>query len=1252
MPHDRSKSQPVHDTSRAAAHNQNSSGISRPAVIPVQKVQEALLPGEGSKTPVQLAAWPVVQKQQVIQLYGNPDEELANALIKKDLILGLITTGDYTTAIASYKELKVTLKETYHGNWEGGKGIFKRHTEPMLAYIREVIAAFNAPLLVLLKECLTFYGDLSVEYESNYNNLYEQIASELNAGRDATALNESLKKMASDHKEAFLKKEAVTASIINFNKKAGTDTNVTYAKDDKETIRDTKLITIPDEQLGASYKKNRSLVALSASHGKEVKKTIDTPGDQALKKDVALILMAGSTERKEAITALFGEDVIKPASIFTQINKHHRSDNIADVVTFLQAIGLDNLPQALGLIEQVGPKGTISEINGFYTVSKTVKGGAPAIAEVILFLSQIEFTAVKALTDFVTEAGKHGGLNAVKPVWNAAKTNDNIAGVTDLLKDGVIPVTLLADTLEIALTFAGKKGKSNAADWGKLLKVTGWSKEELIALASAFDTNPGNVTPERWAEAALKDPTLKTKPDEVRATARLNHFANSEWYENHDTNKLSSPQKAKKKYTQLLQALLGDTPLKDLGDISFDNIKGDFLSMLVFFNRHIASFDAISGQGYDRTGGAGKYARSDKDHELNEQYKGLVGAQGINVDTLLQPVSSSLLDLQGKGAISGGRPITSTPIGTTAYSTGGGSVASAGLPSHNLKILQDQQDIIAVSRDPKKSKETLFNAPVHPIAPEKSRTLDDKGVALDSLVDKQKTALAGKISTDPKYDNFHDGLLKDRSKMTNDLSNAINTITGGAKVLNAIGSENHPSLILNVPKTGNKFCYNNIATYTSTEKLVGLMATDFNAAPGQDVKITVRGSFGFQRPTITDTGDSVRLWPGYAPVETILPGLKVLVEKLRSKGGGALGNIGALTSLTSDPAQPILYVEALKTAMRHTSIALNKKIAGGAPDEKKRVYDWLRTRLLIKLQQSGILLEKAATIYDPSSVVIESEKKKQKNKHYLVTADMTDKLQEYTMLYTAATLEPAANPNANHKKAGNFKNTGDAYESKVVSKLAAADYRIFYMDSGEQALITAGILANRFQKNADETTSRVPKSTYINRNPYFEIGVYKGDKRSNLENDDVNGTIVHSDLSPVITSGRTTPKSKADIQKETKSTWQGLDGRVNKPAIIPIIDITNSSIDEVRSLGDMPDNFIIVESLTKHEQLGADKFIMGRLIAVSNTQGTQGNNQLVKTNFLDLAQKIAGPVSNEAYNPLLSQIRANMDKALYSNDLA
>ena len=210
---------------------------------------------------------------------------------------------------------------------------------------------------------------------------------------------------------------------------------------------------------------------------------------------------------------------------------------------------------------------------------------------------------------------------------------------------------------------------------------------------------------------------------------------------------------------------------------------------------------------------------------------------------------------------------------------------------------------------------------------------------------------------------------------------------------------------------------------------------------------------------------------------------------------------------------------------------------------------------------------------------------------------------------------------------------------------------MYYLDSGEQALITAGMLANRFQKGKDETDTSVAKSNYISHNPYFEIGVFGGDKRSNLERDDSNGKIVHADLSPVITSGRTTPKSKAAINQEVRETWQNANsGKTVKHAdMIPIIDITNSSLDAVTDLGNMPNNFIIVESLTKHAQLGADKFIMGRLIALSKTAGT-GSGAISKANFLDLSQKIVGPVSNAAYNPLLAKVRVNMDKALYGEE--
>ncbi|HEY8401164.1 MAG TPA: hypothetical protein VIK89_07880, partial [Cytophagaceae bacterium] len=624
---------------------------------------------------------------------------------------------------------------------------------------------------------------------------------------------------------------------------------------------------------------------------------------------------------------------------------------------------------------------------------------------------------------------------------------------------------------------------------------------------------------------------------------------------------------------------------------------------------------------------------------------------------LLQPLNSSLLNLEDGGELSkDNRDRNQSSYKGTTYHTGKISIASAGLPSHNLKILQDQQSIVSQSRDKTKAKKKLFDAPTLTTAPNQSRTLDSKSTVLDGVVKSQKTALSGEILNDNSYNNnFHDSMLGDRGKLVNRLSTVINSISGGSKVMHAIGSEGHPSLILHVPRPVKGEYYYNNTIYGTTKEIVGLMVQDFNAASGQNVKLTVRGSFGFQRPTLADTGDSVRLWPGYAPVESLLPGLKVLVEKLNSKTTPStteMTNMDQLTGLTSPGNEPVLYVESLKTAMRHAFIALNKKISDTATPEKKRVYDWLRTRMLIKLKQSGILLSKAKVLYSNSSTASQADK----DKHFLVTADMTDKLQEYTMLYTATTLDNTTNPNQNHTETGKFKDGNDVYEKKLKSILNPTDYRIYYLDSGEQALITAGILANRFQQGKDETDIDVPGSCYYNINPYFEIGEFNGDKRSNLKKDNNNNTskIVHTDLSPVITKDRTTPKPKTDILNDTKGTWQDLSTgnvRIGREDVIPIIDITNSSLSEVANLGKMPNNFIIVESLTKHQQLGADKFIMGRLIAVSKTQGTQGNTPLSKSNFLDLSQKIVGPVANEAYNPLLAQIRSNMDKALYTNDI-
>lgn len=1200
------------------------------------------------KTSLQANTKTDVVQRHVIQLEYDADAKLESVRTKKDEAIEKLKTGNYLDAINLHTEIKEITQDLNERRASGRDKVYNKHANGSVDFLKAVIKAFQEIPQPKVDELTEKFENLFIEYKALYNDAFDQIANAIAAKNDLKEYNEKIELVGKQHREKYGKLEELFKPIFSFNEALEKDKDIQYSleKDRSSSISGSALKTLDFAKIKKPYKKNRRLLFTQLKQKKTTIKNYEKDTkNEPLRKNTALTLLAGTEERKSKIVELFKNDFGKQLQIFNQINKKHRKDPIEDVVKLFGDIGLEHVANTLQLIDKIGGKGSIAEINDYQKKARATKD-KPSLTGATGFLESLEYDFLARLTRFMTEVGKICNLGDIKSLWEKAAKNNHTDETILLFSGAYIPETLAGSEADIGMAFAQNTGNSTPADWRKLLGINAWEKEHLLALAKAFDENNGNATAEQWVKTAKADPALKTRPDEVRATTRLNMFANEDWYDNYDISiKGSSARKAQKKYTQLLYALLGDKNLTGLGDISFDNIKGDFLSMLIFFHRHIASFDSGTGQGFDREKtGEGKYARSNKDHPLNEQYKDLLSQEGVNTKDLLQPLNTALLDLQG------GSWVQSTGTkGAATYRTGRKGVASAGLPTHNLKLLQDQQEIIGVSSDKKKAKGTFFKDPKLTTVPKISRSVDNDTSITDTLIEKQKEALKNKIGTTYANKNFHDGLLQDRGALVTKISTVINSISGGDQVLNAIGSEDHPSLILKVPKPA-KYRYKN-TDYDTTKQILPDIATDFNSAPGQEIKITERGSFGFQRPTIADTGESVRLWPGYTPVESLLPGLKALVENLASKKTGVpLTKIGDLDALKTDTKQPVLYIEALKTAMRHAFIVLQRKIDSNAPNEKKRVYEWLKSRMLIKLQQAGILLAKGNTLFDGVSTPTQKEK----NKHFAITADMTDKLQEYAMLLSATTLDNTTNPNSDHTTPGKFKDTNDVYEKKVISKLSATDYRVFYLDSGEQALVIAGMLANRFQQGKDESNSRVSRSQYISKNPYFEIGVFGGDRRSNLEKDESgnSGKIVHADLSPVITEGRTRPKPKSETQTEVKRTWQDAKGDVNRRDVIPIIDITNSSIDEAVNLGKMPDSFIIVESLTKHQQLGADKFIMGRLIAVSNAEGTKDPNKLVKTNFLDLAQKIVGPVANEAYNPLLAKIRANMDRALYSNDLA
>ncbi|WP_176087100.1 hypothetical protein, partial [Burkholderia vietnamiensis] len=65
---------------------------------------------------------------------------------------------------------------------------------------------------------------------------------------------------------------------------------------------------------------------------------------------------------------------------------------------------------------------------------------------------------------------------------------------------------------------------------------------------------------------------------------------------------------------------------------------------------------------------------------------------------------------------------------------------------------------------------------------------------------------------------------------------------------------------------------------------------------------------------------------------------------------------------------------------------------------------------------------------------------------------------------------------------------------------------------------------------------------------------------------------------------------------------------------VPIVDVTNAPLSDAAKL-DLAagyENFIIVESLSKHQQLSADKFTMGRLSAIGTPEFMRAANALLK----------------------------------------
>ncbi|AVR99420.1 hypothetical protein C9I28_27045 [Pseudoduganella armeniaca] len=499
--------------------------------------------------------------------------------------------------------------------------------------------------------------------------------------------------------------------------------------------------------------------------------------------------------------------------------------------------------------------------------------------------------------------------------------------------------------------------------------------------------------------------------------------------------------------------------------------------------------------------------------------------------------------------------------------------------------------------------------------------------------------------------NYHDFLLADRSALVAETAAEITRMYAGAHQgpsVVPVQSPTHASLILELHYPDG---YSE-ASKLSEAQWRELLIKRFNAAAESadlHTRITHRASFGFPYPTASSVGGPVRIWPGLVPKEvfkhivfTTLVGLSK-VKTIPAVGEAAaktlpepfatVGMPPSAASSSSTAPTATLHVEALKTAVRYAQDVMGTAAAALGPEE---LVGWIRDRLrknLIKAK-SGLA---DATLASPGG-----------DHGYVKIASVIENLMEYSYLLEAVLHKPAL-PDDVYPQ--HFRRTLDLDNGPT-------QHATFYLDSGMQALVCAHMVARAWlerlgdgdRKNIfDGRTLRT-----VDLNSYFEYASIDGvNLLMAAMNRGSDGSytaqpellkllrkrtpgIVSADLNPVLTSLNS---KKTLVPPKVVFGQLAGPGETRNGITVPIVDITNASLDAVKSLNLQAGyaNFFVAESLSKHQQLGADKFTMGRLNAV----GTEA--------FVRLARAMIEPIAKFAAHPLPAAYRQRMDRIFYGD---
>jgi hypothetical protein len=516
----------------------------------------------------------------------------------------------------------------------------------------------------------------------------------------------------------------------------------------------------------------------------------------------------------------------------------------------------------------------------------------------------------------------------------------------------------------------------------------------------------------------------------------------------------------------------------------------------------------------------------------------------------------------------------------------------------------------------------------------------------DLLIKDAFTPLVGDdLSRPAGPENYHDLLISDRSRLVQEVTEEIrkkyDENKAGVRVV-PVQSATHASLIL-------ELAYPADVDISDKKKVLSeatwreLFIKTFNdAARRKDLqtRVTHRGSFGFLFPTASSVGDPVRIWPGLAPPEIFKELVFSTLDSL-AMDKAVFPHMEFQTpeksTVPSSPADdPVLHMEALKAAVRYAQDVMRETLVVKGP---VALIWWVEARLQRNLMKARFLLsrEKESGL-------------KQSELEYVKAAQTIENLMEYSYL-----LEALLSPQVPMH---------DPYPDYLRKKLSVgqdpegpAQSHTFYLDSGMQAITCAHLLARKWAvKNGrigehDELPTvdlysyfeyaKIDKSNLHllaqNRSGYSFLDKSAFDRKLSGTAKDNRPAIIAADLNPVLTSGaaKAAHFPYVSIFKDfaRKSPLE------KKSDIIPVIDVTNSTLDKAAALklGEGYENFIVVESLSKHQQLGADKFTMGRMTAVGSKE------------FIEIAVELLKDIEKDAYHRLPATYRLRMDRVFYGD---